>query len=384
MNFVTTKGGIHLILNGKPLNMHKSDPQYEAVVAAIQRNAAEAEIVEIIEAELRKMQSAVEVVPGIDIKGGQLYHKGEVIHGVLGEQMLQMREEGFDLTAMGVFLDNLQLNPSMRVVENLYGFLQYGKSPITEDGCFLAYKAVRADFKDIHSGSFDNSVGQVLQMARNKVDENSNNTCSHGFHVCSFDYLKHFASANGHVVVCKVNPADVVAIPADYNNTKMRVCKYEVVSEYEGYYTAPEDTLAGAAVTENGMGRPFEVESSYGKFDDFAYASSHFRLSEAALALEELLESSDVYSVRIINKLTGNVVDKQDNDNFDDDANGDDFDCNAQEEEFFLFRVQNGGTTLVEGGFESVSDAVNLALDQDDGATYEIRDENNTLVRTIT
>jgi hypothetical protein len=33
-------------------------------------------------------------------------------------------------------------------------------------------------------------------------------------------------------MILKVNPADVVAIPADYNNTKGRACKYEVVAEY--------------------------------------------------------------------------------------------------------------------------------------------------------
>lgn len=29
----------------------------------------------------------------------------------------------------------------------------------------------------------------------------------------------------------KVNPADVVAVPTDYNGTKMRTCRFEVVAE---------------------------------------------------------------------------------------------------------------------------------------------------------
>jgi hypothetical protein len=29
----------------------------------------------------------------------------------------------------------------------------------------------------------------------------------------------------------KVNPADVVAVPTDYNGTKMRVCRFEVLEE---------------------------------------------------------------------------------------------------------------------------------------------------------
>jgi hypothetical protein len=48
-------------------------------------------------------------------------------------------------------------------------------------------------------------------------------------HVCSQSYLGHFGG--DRVIVCKINPKDVVSVPADYNNAKMRVCRYEVVSE---------------------------------------------------------------------------------------------------------------------------------------------------------
>ena len=33
-------------------------------------------------------------------------------------------------------------------------------------------------------------------------------------------------------MIVKINPKDVVAIPSDYNNTKGRTCRYEVVGEY--------------------------------------------------------------------------------------------------------------------------------------------------------
>ena len=36
-------------------------------------------------------------------------------------------------------------------------------------------------------------------------------------------------------MLVKVDPADVVSIPVDYNNTKMRCCRYEVIGEYENY-----------------------------------------------------------------------------------------------------------------------------------------------------
>jgi hypothetical protein len=70
-------------------------------------------------------------------------------------------------------------------------------------------------------------------MPRNQVDEDKDRTCSKGLHFCSIKYLPHFSDHNGgHTMMVKINPADVVAIPADYNNTKGRCSRYEVVNEY--------------------------------------------------------------------------------------------------------------------------------------------------------
>ncbi len=68
-------------------------------------------------------------------------------------------------------------------------------------------------------------------MPRNEVDENSEVTCSQGLHVASYSYMDHYPGER--IVICKVNPKDVVAVPADYNNAKMRVSGYEVVGEVE-------------------------------------------------------------------------------------------------------------------------------------------------------
>jgi hypothetical protein len=132
------------------------------------------------------------------------------------------------------FFKNLMENPSKRAVDELYDFLEAGELPITEDGCFLAFKNVRSNYLDIHSGKFDNSVGKVCEMPRNGVDEDKERTCSYGLHFCSIKYLPHFSDSDGgKTMIVKINPKDVVAIPADYNNTKGRTCRYEVVAEYK-------------------------------------------------------------------------------------------------------------------------------------------------------
>ena len=68
-------------------------------------------------------------------------------------------------------------------------------------------------------------------MPRHKVDDRSENTCSHGLHFCSQSYLPHYAGGTGRILLLKIDPADVVSIPTDYNNAKGRACKYWVEAD---------------------------------------------------------------------------------------------------------------------------------------------------------
>lgn len=166
------------------------------------------------------------------VKDGTVLYNGKPLHNALTTKMLNMMNQGFNITPLVNFLDRVMLNPSSTAVEELYLFLESGHIPISPDGYILAYKAVRHDYKDYHSGKFDNSVGSKHEMPRNQVDDNRHNTCSHGFHFCSLSYSKQFLRSGGHLMIVKIDPADVVSIPSDYNNTKGRTWKYEVVGEY--------------------------------------------------------------------------------------------------------------------------------------------------------
>lgn len=165
----------------------------------------------------------------VSIQGETLFWKGAEMHNSLSARMIAMLTEGFSIEPLVLFMENLQSNPSKRAVDELYGFLEKNSLPITPDGHFLAYKKVRKNFLDIHSGTMDNSVGQVLSMERNQVDDNKDQTCSTGLHFCSREYLDHFGGSSDPIVIVKINPGDVVSIPVDYNNSKGRTCRYEVI-----------------------------------------------------------------------------------------------------------------------------------------------------------
>lgn len=173
------------------------------------------------------------------VKDGRVMVNGVAASKVLSDKIIRFSNEGLPFQPLLKFAENLQKNPSFRAVNELYTFLEKNDHPLTENGNFIAFKRVRDTFRDIHSNTMDNSVGNVVQVERNQVDEDSSRTCSHGLHVANWTYAHtQFASSNPETDVMlevEVNPADVVAIPTDYNNAKMRVCKYKVL----GVVTTP-------------------------------------------------------------------------------------------------------------------------------------------------
>jgi hypothetical protein len=169
----------------------------------------------------------------IEVKDGNVYVSGEPISNLVASRILDFLAEGVDCVPVFKFITKLNLNPSSRAVNELYTFLEHKFLPVTDNGNFLAYKALRSDFTDVHSGKFDNNVGNVLEMPRNKVDDNKEAGCSYGFHAGTLEYARGFRPFNGKLVVVEINPADVVSIPTDCECQKLRTCKYMVHSEYE-------------------------------------------------------------------------------------------------------------------------------------------------------
>lgn len=168
----------------------------------------------------------------LEFKNDTLYHNGKELHGALVDFIINMVQSGErDVQPFMRFLHKLLKNPSERAQQELYGFLASGKIPINDKGNILTYKRIREDWTDCHSGKFDNSVGNVVSMERSQVVDNQNITCAQGLHVCSYSYLSSFGG--GRTVICEVNPKDVVSIPTDYKNAKMRCCKYTVLKEVE-------------------------------------------------------------------------------------------------------------------------------------------------------
>lgn len=306
--YIHTKDGITVVLKGKPYHAAKDDAVYGAVVDHISWDDHEDDVLATFEAAGTKLKAvASKLSANLVYEGGVVKYQGEVMANYAVDFLIRAIESNEQIEPLVNFLENLLQNPSKRVVDDLYRFLEKGKMPITPDGHFLAYKKVRKDYKDIHSAKFDNSVGQKYEMPRNKVDEDANRTCSVGFHVCSYDYLPNFASSgDDRVMVCKVNPAHVVAIPADYNDTKMRVYKYEVTAEVTDYFKAGEKVLSSAPVMAEK--RDFVVLYDNDDFFGHEEQGTYWTFDEAKREAVELASEGEYDRVWVENLTSGDVL----------------------------------------------------------------------------
>lgn len=189
------------------------------------------------------------VTDKVEVKDGRVYHDGEEVDGVITDVILQYYNEGNeDFVPLVRFLENLKKNPNPHSREHLYRWVERRHLTITEDGCFLAYKGVsRLGDKGTHAygsvtsgsdkvtvdgrtftGRIPQSIGSLIEMAREDVTFDPGQHCSRGLHVGTWSYARSWGTVR---LLVKVNPADVVSVPNDSSSQKLRTCAYEVLSE---------------------------------------------------------------------------------------------------------------------------------------------------------
>jgi len=281
MQYIINSNGIVLFIDNKPLKFERGSMQYAKILEKFDLPEAEqdAAIREVIQKTSPNAEKN-----GFKISPESVSYLGEELPQSLADKVRTIHEEGLPLSLFEKFWQNLQLNPSASSVRELYEFLSYKELPLTEDGCFLAYKGLDSDFWSISgnketkvikgqvngSGNIFNGVGEKIEVRRWDVDDNRANHCSFGLHVGSLNYARGFA--RGTVVVVKINPKDVVSVPDDCNCQKCRVSAYEVVSVFESEITA---------VVVDADNNPIEDESNSNRSDFISRVEKYLTNKEA-------------------------------------------------------------------------------------------------------
>lgn len=228
MNFPyrITPNTIVIAIGGTTHTVKKGvNPHYDEIVDAIKKKDWET-VQSLIDVKTR----VIEWSEGeLEISGGSIFHKGEEIRTTIATRILQQRVDGFDIQPMVKLFNNIAENPSADARNEIFDWLEANDIPTTEDGYILGYKKVRDDYMDVYSGTILNKPGCIVSIDRASVDPDRRNECSTGLHFAAQSYMNAYSGAR--VVVVKVHPRDVVAVPADYSFAKARACRYEVIGE---------------------------------------------------------------------------------------------------------------------------------------------------------
>jgi len=239
---IANDGTVTAVVAGHTYTFNSDHPSYDKLVQNLKLGN-----VEYFEAAYEIITRVNEFCEGyVSAEGGKMTWDGIPMPELFTDRILDMIDQGFPFEPMLNFLDNLSQNPSDQAVVELFDFMQNKHLPITSDGHFLAYKAVDENFKDLWSGSLDNSIGQTVEVPRGSVNSNRDKGCASGLHVGAIDYASGYGGIDinnksdddggNNLVICKVNPMDVVSVPSDSKFQKLRCCKYEVVSLFNDVF----------------------------------------------------------------------------------------------------------------------------------------------------
>jgi len=187
---------------------------------------------------------------------GSIRFDGILLQNYVVDNIRKCVQRGVRPTNWVNFLKNTLANPHAITVEDIHRFLSKHEScPITEDGAILAYKKVDKNYMSFFASRKTGqrerwAPGEEVSLPREECDHDRNETCSAGLHFCSRDYLPHSFGGEGHIVMVKIFPQDIVSIPVEYRDAKGRCCRAFVLRDIPDYDSF---AFSGSAYTEDGL-----------------------------------------------------------------------------------------------------------------------------------
>jgi DNA-binding XRE family transcriptional regulator len=222
--FIMKENYISVTVSGKPHSFNPAHPSFSLIKEALLAKDFRKVRNTIVDGDKIFNQTAGKIV----LDRGIIKYEDKPVNSALTKKILELVHGGHTVKHMMSFMDNLYQNPDTETRDEIFKFLERHQLPITDDGCFIAYKAVKSDYTDCYSGTVSNKLGQVVTFPRKVADTNRRNLCSYGLHFASLQYVRGFGGSK--VMGIKINPRDVIAVPLS-DEGKGRCIQYEVVFE---------------------------------------------------------------------------------------------------------------------------------------------------------
>jgi hypothetical protein len=253
------------------IQMHSATDQHPAWDRIIQAVMAEdASVYRLFDVGAVAAEAFKRLSDRVTISGGKIYFDSEEMDGALEEQISRFVEADSeeDWLPLIKFYEKVMTNLNQHTREQLYRWLNRQQISITEDGDFIAYKGVRPRNANdgfewesisagraivngtVYSGNIPNDVDAIVEMPRGEVQHDPRVGCHTGLHAGTWAYAKNFSQ--GAVLRVAINPRDVVSVPTDCDDAKLRTCRYTVleVTESENLETVYRPQAWGNAVSD--------------------------------------------------------------------------------------------------------------------------------------
>lgn len=230
-------------IDGQMHSCTNAHPNYERIRAMCE--AGDEGVVALFDIANTAQERFRRLSERVSISGGTIYLDGEAVDNSLTQQVVRFIDDGVDdFEPLVLFFEKVQNNPNPHSREQLYRWLANRDFTINTDGNIIAYKGVNVRSVDgenvyesishgraivdgeVHNGAIPNPIGAVVEMPRNDVQHDPSVGCHTGLHAGTWNYASGFAQ--GAVLTVEINPRDVVSVPTDCEDQKMRVCRYTV------------------------------------------------------------------------------------------------------------------------------------------------------------
>lgn len=234
---------VTVVVDGEMYVADETHPNIEAIRRAVMDR--DESVVDLFDAGRTIVRRFERLSRSVTINGDKVFYDGVEQHNALTEHLVQAVNQGVeDFTPLVNFYEKVEANLNPHSREHLYRWLDR-RFTITPEGNIIGYRGLNADYTSKHAGPgivngeevnghLDNSPGNVVELPRDQVTFDPAVGCAFGLHVGTYDYARSWAGYDGKVVEVEVDPRDVVSVPTDAGDAKMRVCRYTTLRDATG------------------------------------------------------------------------------------------------------------------------------------------------------
>lgn len=238
-----------------PYVAHSSHPAFQQILDRAM--ADDVSVIDLFDIAVTVSKKFNRLSERVTEKDGHLFLDGVEVNNALTDLILRDLTEGGDhWESLVAFFEKVLANPSAESREQLYNWLAAELFSVDSTGDLIGYKGVRPQYENdgyflsiskgpgvIVNGEevsgedpVRQTAGDIVEMARDQVNCDPRQGCSTGLHVGTWSYASSFSQ--GAILEVRVNPRDVVSVPSDSSNKKVRCCRYRVVGATDAPHTS--------------------------------------------------------------------------------------------------------------------------------------------------